>query len=69
MTVITLTKALYRVEEAMEVLSLSRSRFYKEVAAGRLHIVKSGRATRVTAEDIADFVALLKAEAEQQGAA
>ena len=63
-------RALYRVAEAMDVLSLSRSHFYKEVAAGRITIVKSGRSTRVTAAAVDAYVALLEAEAQpKRGAA
>ncbi|GAA2735955.1 helix-turn-helix domain-containing protein [Actinocorallia aurantiaca] len=63
MTVTALPKALYRVEEALEILSISRSCFYREVKAGRIGIVKAGRSTRVTADSIARFVELLENEA------
>ncbi|GAA3226072.1 hypothetical protein GCM10010468_54170 [Actinocorallia longicatena] len=58
--VLTLSKALYTVPEAMAVLSLSRSQLYREIAAGRLTICKSGRATRVSAGAIAAFVTILE---------
>ncbi|GAA3213956.1 helix-turn-helix domain-containing protein [Actinocorallia longicatena] len=58
--VLTLPKVLYTVPEAMAVLSLSRSQLYREVAAGRLTIVKSGRASRISAGAIAAYVAILE---------
>ncbi|MDT0303983.1 helix-turn-helix domain-containing protein [Streptomonospora wellingtoniae] len=58
------TKALYKVTEAAEVLSLSRAELYEQMAAGRLRFVKVGRARRVPAGAIADFVALLEQESQ-----
>ncbi|HUZ56463.1 MAG TPA: helix-turn-helix domain-containing protein [Streptosporangiaceae bacterium] len=57
-------RALYRVPEAMLLLSLSRSMVYNQIRAGRLRSVKEGNARLIPADAIADYVALLKAEAE-----
>ncbi|GAB3979170.1 hypothetical protein GCM10029978_073830 [Actinoallomurus acanthiterrae] len=70
MTVVTvdaqrvLTKALYRVAEAREILSLSRSTVYELIRSGRLRTVKEGGARLVPASAIQDYVALLEREAE-----
>jgi excisionase family DNA binding protein len=55
-------KALYRIPEAMELLSMSRSVIYEQIRAGRLRTVTEGRARRVPASAIADYVALLERE-------
>jgi len=55
---------LYRVPEVLAMLRMSRTQFYAQVNAGRLRIVKQGAATRVTADDLAAYVTLLKTEAE-----
>ncbi|MEO3785047.1 helix-turn-helix domain-containing protein [Actinocorallia sp. B10E7] len=57
-----LARALYRVEEAAELLALSRRHLYEEIRSGRLRTVKAGRARRVPASAIADYVALLEQE-------
>ncbi|MFC0037291.1 helix-turn-helix domain-containing protein [Actinomadura rayongensis] len=56
-------KQLYTVEESAVVLSFSRAHLYREIRAGRLKTVKSGRSTRVTTRAIAQFVELLEQEA------
>jgi excisionase family DNA binding protein len=55
-------KALYRVTEAMAVLSMSRSVIYEEIRSGRLRSVKRGRSRLISASAIADYVALLEHE-------
>jgi excisionase family DNA binding protein len=57
-------RVLYRVPEAMRLLSLSRSMIYNQIRAGRLRSVKEGSSRLIPAEAISDYVALLKAEAE-----
>ncbi len=57
-------KALYRVPEAMKLLSLSRSVIYNQIRSGRLRSVKEGTARLIPADAIAEYVALLEAEAE-----
>lgn len=56
-------KALYRIPEAMTLLSLSRTVIYELIRSGRLRTVKEGRSRRVPATAIADYVALLEREA------
>jgi excisionase family DNA binding protein len=55
-------KALYRVADAMTVLSMSRSAIYEEMRSGRLRSVKRGRSRLISAAAIADYVALLERE-------
>lgn len=57
-------KAMYKVTEAAELLSLSRAELYEQMAAGRLAFVKLGRARRITPRAINEFVTLLEKEAE-----
>jgi excisionase family DNA binding protein len=57
-------KDLYCVREAMDKLSLGRSALYEQMKAGRLRFVKVGRARRIPATALADFVALLEREME-----
>lgn len=59
-------KALYRIPEAMRLLSLSRSVIYNQIRAGRLRSVKEGSTRLIPADAIAEYVALLKAEAEAE---
>lgn len=56
-------KALYRVTEAMTMLSLSRTVIYEQIRSNRLRTVKVGKSRRVPATAAADFVALLEHEA------
>jgi len=60
----TSKKALYRVPEAMRLLSLSRSVIYNQIRVGRLHSVKQGKTRLIPADAITAYVSLLKAEAE-----
>ena len=57
-------KALYRVSEAMRLLSLSRSVIYHQLRLGRLRSVKQGNTRLIPATAIAEYVALLESEAE-----
>ena len=54
---------LYRVPEAMQLLSLSRTTIYEQIRSGRLRSVTQGRTRLIPAEAIADYVALLVREA------
>jgi excisionase family DNA binding protein len=56
-------KQLYRVPEAMMVLSLSRSVIYELIRSGRLRSVTQGRARLIPATAISEYVALLEDEA------
>jgi excisionase family DNA binding protein len=64
-----LLKAMYRIPEAMRLLSLSRSVIYQQIRAGRLRTVTQGRTRLVPASAIADYVALLESEAAERKAA
>ena len=64
-----LRKALYRIPEAMELLSLSRTVIYEQIRAGRLRTVAEGRARRIPASAIAEYVALLERESSTRRAA
>lgn len=55
---------LYRVPEAMRLISMSRSVIYEQIRAGRLRTVKQGRTRLVSAAAIHDYIALLEREAE-----
>jgi len=57
-------KKLYRIPEAMRLLSLSRSVIYNQLRSGRLRSVKEGSTRLIPADAIAEYVALLEAEAE-----
>ena len=52
-------KQLYRVSEAMELLSLGRSVIYEQIRSGRLRTVKEGRTRLVPEWAIRQYVALL----------
>ncbi len=70
MTIATLARAdselrLYDVPEAMALLRLSRSVIYEQLRSGRLRSVKQGRARRIPAAAIRDYIALLEIEAER----
>jgi excisionase family DNA binding protein len=56
-------KPLYRVPEAMALMSLSRSVIYELIRSGRLRSVKEGRTRLIPATAISDYVALLEQEA------
>ncbi|MFJ5922451.1 helix-turn-helix domain-containing protein [Kitasatospora sp. NPDC092948] len=54
---------LYRVEDVVEALSLSRTVIYDLIRVGRLRTVKEGRSRLVPASAINEYVALLENEA------
>jgi excisionase family DNA binding protein len=49
-------KELLRVDEAAAVLSLGRSKTYQLMDAGELQTVKIGRAVRITAASVREYV-------------
>ncbi|MDQ2706400.1 MAG: helix-turn-helix domain-containing protein [Actinomycetota bacterium] len=53
---------LYRIPEAMQLLSISRSVIYEQIRAGRLHSVCQGRTRLIPAAAIEEYVSLLVAE-------
>jgi excisionase family DNA binding protein len=57
------SRELYRVTEAMALLSLSRSVLYEELRCGRLRSVHVGRTRLIPATAITEYVALLEREA------
>jgi len=59
----TLTPVLYRIEEAMDLLRLSRTQIYREMDAGRLRSVNIGRARRVPRKALEDYVSHLEQSA------
>lgn len=61
-------KALYRVPEAMRLLSMSRSVIYEQIRCGRLRTVTQGRTRLIPAGSITDYVALLEAETIRRAA-
>ena len=61
--------ALYRIPDAMRLLSMSRSVIYEQLRAGRLRSVHQGRARFIPATAIRDYIALLETEAQTEGAA
>ncbi|MBW0100906.1 helix-turn-helix domain-containing protein [Pseudonocardia sp. KRD291] len=60
-------KELYRVDEAMTILSLKRSTIYEQLRCGRLRSVHVGRTRLIPAAAIAEYVALLEGEAGASG--
>jgi excisionase family DNA binding protein len=48
-------KALYRVTEAITLLSLSRTVIYEQIRSNRLRTVKVGKSRRIPATAIADY--------------
>jgi len=56
---------MYKIPEVMVMLRMSRRLVYEQIRAGRLRMVKQGRATFVTTSAIRDYVALLELEAHE----
>jgi excisionase family DNA binding protein len=59
------SRQLYRVSEAMVVLSLSRSVIDELIRSGRLRSVTEGRARLIPAGAIAAYIDLLTTEAKE----
>jgi excisionase family DNA binding protein len=57
-------RLLYRAEEAAAALGIGRSLVYEEIRLGRLQTVRIGRRRLVPPEYVAQYVELLKREAE-----
>jgi excisionase family DNA binding protein len=60
---------LYRVPDAMQLLSLSRSVIYEQIRTGRLKSVTQGRTRLIPASAITDYVSMLQREADGDDAA
>jgi excisionase family DNA binding protein len=56
---------LYEVTDAMRMLRLGKTAIYELIRSGRLRSVKQGRARRIPAAAIRDYIALLEEEAGQ----
>jgi excisionase family DNA binding protein len=56
-------KQLYRIRDAMVVLSLGRTAIYEQMRSGRLRSVTQGRSRLIPASAIAEYVKLLESEA------
>jgi excisionase family DNA binding protein len=56
-------KQLYRIRDAMVVLSLGRTAIYEQIRSGRLRSVTQGRSRLIPASAIAEYVKLLESEA------
>lgn len=54
---------LYRVPDAMRLLSMSRTVIYEQLKSGRLRSLTQGRVRLIPASAIADYIALLEREA------
>ncbi|WP_432015215.1 helix-turn-helix domain-containing protein [Streptomyces cucumeris] len=57
-------RLLYRPEEAAAALGIGRSLIYEEIRLGRLQTVRIGRRRLVPPEYVAQYIELLKREAE-----
>jgi excisionase family DNA binding protein len=56
-------RQLYRVTDAMVVLSLGRTAIYEQIRSGRLRSVTEGRTRLIPASAIAEYIKLLEREA------
>ena len=56
-------KQLYRVRDAMVILSLGRSSIYEQIRSGRLRSVTQGRSRLIPASAIDEYIKLLQSEA------
>jgi excisionase family DNA binding protein len=56
---------LYTVPEVTALLRLSKTQVFEELRRGRIQSVKVGRARRVPAQSLADFITLLIQEAHE----
>jgi len=61
-TLARMGRVLYRVPEAMTLLSMSRSAIYAQIRSNRLRSVKQGRSRLIPESAIAEYVALLEGE-------
>lgn len=63
-----MTKELITPAEFEAIYNISHTTFYREVNAGRIRIIKIGRATRVTRQDAEAWLATKVAEAKGSAA-
>jgi excisionase family DNA binding protein len=57
-------RRLYRIPEAMQLLSMSRSVIYEQIRTGRLRSVTQGRARFIPAAALTEYINLLIAESQ-----
>ncbi|GAT68243.1 excisionase [Planomonospora sphaerica] len=57
-------RRLYRIGDAMHLLSMSRSVIYEQIRSGRLRSVTQGRTRLIPASAISDYIDLLEQEAK-----
>ena len=62
-------RALYTVEQAAYMASLGRTRMYDLIASGAIESVKIGRARRIPAAALDDYISRLVEEQNSGGAA
>jgi excisionase family DNA binding protein len=60
---------LYTIEEAMILLRMGRTTIFDQLRSGRLRSVTQGRARRIPATAIAEYIALLEREEAERNAA
>ena len=60
------SQLLFRVSEAMRMLSLGRNEMYKELRNERIRSVGEGRARRITASALLEYIDLLEREAAEK---
>jgi excisionase family DNA binding protein len=60
---------LFTVEEAMTMLRMGRTTIFDQLRNGRLRSVREGRARRIPARAIAEYIALLEREEAERNAA
>jgi excisionase family DNA binding protein len=56
-------KQLYRIVDAMVVLSMGRTAIYEQIRSGRLRSVTQGRTRLIPASAITEYITLLEREA------
>jgi excisionase family DNA binding protein len=57
-------KRMYRIADAVVVLSLGRTAIYEQIRSGRLRSVTQGRTRLIPASAIEEYIALLEREAK-----
>ena len=63
-----LTKAAYSIEEFCELVSLGRSKAFGEIRSGRLRVVKAGRRSLITAQEVTAWLERLADRGAPAGA-
>jgi excisionase family DNA binding protein len=60
---------LFTIEEAMTILRMGRTTIFDQLRNGRLRSVREGRARRIPARAIAEYIALLEREEAERNVA